>query len=198
MNTLVAVLSRLSFLRRLSRAANLRWLVRTGRVRLGEGTYGTPAIHFFSNQEQETVTIGKYCSIAHGVTILCGGDHPTDRVTTFPIFEQVLGQPQSPSWAKADQSVVVGNDVWIGTNATICGGVTIGHGAVVAAGAVVARDVPPYAIVGGVPAKLIRTRFEAPTIEYLLRLAWWDWPLDRIKREADMLTSVPRPTVSSS
>ena len=82
----------------------------------------------------------------------------------------------------------VGNDVWIGYRATIMPGVTIGHGAIIGACAVVTRDVPPYAIVGGNPARVIRMRFEADTVARLLTLAWWDWPMEKITRFAPLLT----------
>jgi acetyltransferase-like isoleucine patch superfamily enzyme len=82
--------------------------------------------------------------------------------------------------------ITIGHDVWIGRRAMIMSGVTIGNGAVIGAGAVVTRDVAPYSIVGGVPAKLIRFRFEQPTIDALQRIRWWDWPDDDIRSRVDL------------
>jgi acetyltransferase-like isoleucine patch superfamily enzyme len=122
-------------------------------------------------------SVGKFCSIAPEVCIGLG-THPLDPfVSTHPIF--YLHRP-SQGWNIADSSyfaysrTVVGNDVWIGLRAAIRDGVTVGDGAVIAAGAVVVKDVPPYAIVGGVPAKVIRYRFSPPVVDRLLRSEWWN------------------------
>lgn len=132
----------------------------------------------------EKLIIGKFCALATGVKfIMNGANHRMDGPSTFP-FPSMGG-----SWSDhVDLLVdlpnrgdtVVGNDVWLGHGATVLPGVRIGHGAIVAAGAVVTGDVPDYAIVGGNPARLIRTRFGDNDIARLLTVAWWDWPLDHI------------------
>ncbi|ATL67812.1 CatB-related O-acetyltransferase [Nocardia terpenica] len=132
----------------------------------------------------EKLIIGKFCALATGVKfIMNGANHRMDGPSTFP-FPSMGG-----SWSDhVDLLVdlpnrgdtVVGNDVWLGHGVTVLPGVRIGHGAIIAAGAVVTGDVPDYAIVGGNPARLIRTRFGDNDIARLLAVAWWDWPLDHI------------------
>lgn len=139
--------------------------------------------HYPVNHER--LTIGRFCSIACGAKFLFNSaNHALDSLSTypFPIFFEEWGLPVEDiprAWDhKGD--IVVGNDVWIGYEAVVLAGVTIGDGAVVGARAVVTRDVPPYTIVGGVPARAIRRRFPEETVEELLRLKWWDWPPERI------------------
>lgn len=125
-------------------------------------------------------TIGRYCSIAPG--LICGEtEHPTDRLSTSPFqyggqFDWFLG-PGNPErrFISGKKPPTIGHDVWIGANAQIMLGVTIGNGAIIAAGAIVTKDVPPYAIVGGVPARIIRMRFPDLLIERLQRVAWWQY-----------------------
>lgn len=119
------------------------------------------------------ITIGKYCSIAANCTFVLS-NHLTDRITTSPstrsLFHHGKGNPSS----FVRGNITIGSDVWIGANCTILDNVMIGNGAVVAAGAVVTKSVPPYAIVGGNPAKIIKYRFDAPTIARLEKLRIWD------------------------
>ncbi|MFE3890705.1 CatB-related O-acetyltransferase [Priestia sp. YIM B13446] len=139
-------------------------------------------------------SIGAYTSIGSDVRVVIG-QHPTKRfVSTHPIFysekndfgTDFVKQQSFEEYKYADEkhkfSVVIGNDVWIGENVTILEGVTIGDGAVIATGAVITKDVSPYAVVGGVPAKLIRYRFSDSEIEYLLNLKWWDKDFKWIKQ----------------
>lgn len=135
--------------------------------------------------------IGNYTSIANGV-YLGTSQHPTDFLTTHPMTytssaEYLYGDLNvEPSHvfdiSHINYPVEVGNDCWIGTRAIIMDGVRIGHGAIIASGAVVTRDVPPYAIVGGVPAKIIKYRFDKVTIEKLLEIKWWDFPEEIITK----------------
>jgi acetyltransferase-like isoleucine patch superfamily enzyme len=154
---------------------------------IGEWTYGRPRV--LSWGEGAHLEIGKFCSIAEGVTIMLGGEHRSEWVTTYPfnkLWEEhsnITGHPYTKG------SVTIGHDVWIGYSATILSGVTIGTGAIIGANAVVAKDVQPYAIVAGNPARLIRTRFDEPTIDKLLRLHWWDLPDEMLRRVLPLLMS---------
>ena len=141
---------------------------------IGRGSYGHFRVRH--KNEETTLKIGAFCSFAAGVQIFLGGEHRTDWVTTFPFPYFWSDVPNtSKGWAKTRGDVVIGNDVWIGTEALILSGVQIGNGAVIGARAVVTRNVPPYAIVVGVPAKVIRMRFDTNTIARLQTIAWWGW-----------------------
>lgn len=128
-------------------------------------------------------TVGSFCSL--GPNLMCGwGVHPTDGISTSPMFYSTIEQ-NGFTLSKLDkcaehEPIVIGNDVFIGVNVTILDGVTIGDGAVVGAGAVVAGDVPPYAIAVGVPARVIRYRFDPDLVERLRSIRWWDFELDRL------------------
>jgi virginiamycin A acetyltransferase len=129
----------------------------------------------------DKLIIGKFCQIATGVRfIMNGSNHAMDGISTYPF--KVFGK----SWAQAHMNVVnkgdtvIGNDVWIGNSVTIMQGVNIGDGAIIGTNALVTKDVEPYAIVGGNPAKLIRKRFDDDKIQFLLQLAWWNWTPEKI------------------
>ncbi|MCI9554965.1 MAG: CatB-related O-acetyltransferase [Oscillibacter sp.] len=132
----------------------------------------------------DRLVIGKFCSIACGTRFLMNSaNHALDSLSTyvFPIFyeEWDHGMEVAEAWDRRGD-IVIGNDVWIGYEAVILSGVTIGDGAIVAARSVVTKDVPPYTIVGGVPARTIRRRFDQETIDALLELRWWDWPPEKL------------------
>ena len=157
------------------------------RFSIGDFTYGNPTILTWSDEER--CTIGKFCSISGNVTILLGGEHRSDWITTFPfnvLFKEFARFQCNP---KSKGPVEIGNDVWIGFNATILSGVRIGDGAVIAAGAVVAEDVPPYAIVAGNPARIVRMRFPPRVVSGLLKIKWWDWDFEIIRKKMSLLLS---------
>ncbi|MDG4716548.1 CatB-related O-acetyltransferase [Winogradskyella marincola] len=142
----------------------------------------------------DKLIIGKFCMIASGTTfIMNGGNHLTEATSAYPfaIFGGAWQHAMDGKSYPTKGNTVIGNDVWIGHNATIMPGVTIGDGSIIAAKAVVTKDVEPYTIVGGNPAKLIKKRFSDDTISKLLELKWWDWDIDKITRNVDKLTSHP-------
>lgn len=151
---------------------------------IGRGTYGHPRIFRYPNDAR--LKMGAWCSIALDVSIFLGGNHHADWGSTFP-FGAHWPEHARPDQVYSGGDVVIGNDVWLGRGAVIMSGVTIGDGAVIAAGALVSRDVAPYMIVGGNPARPIRARFDAEVVEKLLAIRWWDWPDDRIRRAVPLL-----------
>jgi virginiamycin A acetyltransferase len=139
----------------------------------------------------DKLIIGKFCMIASDVKfIMNGANHLTNSLTTYPFaifghgWEDAMEGKNYPQ--KGD--LLIGNDVWIGHNATIMAGVTIGDGAIIATNATVVKDVAPYAIVGGNPAVEIKKRFSDETIAELLALKWWNWPIEKITRNLKALT----------
>ena len=136
---------------------------------------------------REKLIIGKFCSIACGTKFLFNcANHTLKSLSTytFPLFYEEWELEKSNITTAWDNKgdIVIGNDVWIGYEAVIMAGVHIGDGAIIAARAVVTKDVPPYTIVGGTPAKEIRKRFDAQTIQELLILKWWNWSTDKIRQ----------------
>ena len=127
------------------------------------------------------ILIGNYCSIGHKVNFFINTQHDYTTVSTYPWNSPYNKMFDCEITNKTKNQIVIGNDVWIGSNAIIINGVSIGDGAIIAAGAVVTKDVPDYAIVGGVPAKLIRMRFDQNTITSLKQLNWWNLNLDELK-----------------
>ena len=179
------------------RVVFLRPLVRSPTIEVGEYTYyddpDDPQAFerdaFLYGHGPERLVIGRYCAIASKVRFLMsGGNHADLGPSTFPFG--IFGEP----WAERTMDLVmsapsrgdtvVGHDVWLGYSALVMPGVSIGSGAVVAAGSVVAADVPPYAIVAGNPARVVRRRYEDDDVERLLRAAWWDWPLELVTEHA--------------
>lgn len=141
--------------------------------------------HYPINKDR--LIIGKFCSIACGAKFLfASANHTMRSLTTypFPIFFEEWGLDKAKITSAWDNKgdIVIGNDVWIGYEAVILSGVTIGDGAIIGARAVVTKDVPPYTIVGGVPAKAIRKRYNDETIQRFCQIKWWDWPAEQIRQ----------------
>jgi len=139
----------------------------------------------------DQLIIGKFCMIASDVTfIMNGANHLSDAISTYPfaIFGADWSNAMEGKEYPTKGNTIIGNDVWIGYGATIMPGVKIGDGAIIATKAVVTKDVAPYAIVGGNPAKEIRKRFSAEHIQKLLELQWWDWPIEKITKHVQQLT----------
>ena len=148
--------------------------------------------HYPINHDK--LKIGKFCSIACGAKFLFNSaNHTMKSLSTypFPIFFEEWGldvRDITSAWDNKGD-IVIGNDVWIGYEAVIMAGVTIGDGAIIGTRAVVTKDVPPYTIVGGVPARQIRKRFSEDMIAYLLDLKWWDWPIEKISEKIEFIKS---------
>lgn len=145
------------------------------------------------DEGSDRLIIGSFCSIGSGAAFIMAGNqgHRSDWISTFPFF----WMPEVPAFAGAENGfraagdTVIGNDVWIGSEAVIMPGVTIGHGAVIGTRALVTRDVEPYAIVGGNPARMIRKRFDESGIGKLLEIEWWTWTEAQLHAAMPMLTS---------
>jgi virginiamycin A acetyltransferase len=183
------------------RVVFLRPLVQSANVEVGEYTYydsyddplafeRDAVLYAFG---AERLIIGRFCAIASGVRFVMPGANHADRgPSTFPFG--VFGPPWDATMdivmsAPSRGDTIVGHDVWLGYSALVLPAVTIGHGAVVAAASVVARDVPPYAVVVGNPARVVRSRFSADDVERLLRAAWWDWPVELVTEHARTIMS---------
>lgn len=142
----------------------------------------------------DKLIIGKFCSIACGAKfIFNSANHTLSSISTypFPIFFEEWGlniKGVAAAWDNKGD-IIIGNDVWIGYEAVIMAGVTVGDGAIIGTRAVVTKDVPPYTIVGGVPAKPIRKRFDNETLDELLKIRWWDWPEEKIARNIQAIQS---------
>lgn len=155
---------------------------------IGEYSYGYPKILHWG--EDANLMIGKFCSIADNVTIFLGGNHRVDWVSTYPFnilndeFPAAINITGHPS---TKGNVIIGNDVWIGQGSTIMSGVKVGDGAVIGACSVVTKDVNPYEIVAGNPAKVVKKRFDDAIISQLIEIAWWNWPIAKINLEVGFL-----------
>ena len=148
---------------------------------IGEYTYGRPNVF----GDEATLKIGKFCALAMNTTIYLGAEHQTKWVTTYPFFAKFKEASGTSNTTKGN--VVIGNDVWLADGVLILSGVSLGDGAVVAARSVVTKDVKPYEIVGGNPAKHIKYRFTEDQIDKLLKIKWWDWEIDKIKSNFELI-----------
>lgn len=156
----------------------------------GKYTYGTPKIHWASSGAK--LIIGNFCSIAGNVNIYLGGNHRPDWVTTYPfghINQSKFNMFDGAGHPATKGNITIGNDVWVGDNVTIMSGVTIGDGAIIANNSHVVKDVEPYSIVGGNPAKLIKLRFTQDQINKLLEIKWWNWSDEKINEYTPLLCS---------
>jgi virginiamycin A acetyltransferase len=170
----------------------LKNIIKSSNIIVGDFTYyhDPNSIYNFeknvlydSDVINSKLIIGKFCQIAANVKfIMKGGNHYLEGYSSFPfiIFKSLW--PQVPLILDNKGDIVIGNDVWIGYGAIIMPGIKISDGAIIAAGSVVTKNVDPYCIVGGNPARLIRQRFDNETISFLLKLKWWDWPIEKISK----------------
>lgn len=181
----------------------LKNFIKASNISVGDYTYFDDPRYGAENFEENNVlynydfskvnlVIGKFCAIAAETKFIMTGDHKLDAISTypFPIFgngwEDAFNIYDLP--VKGD--IIVGNDVWFGYNTLIKNGVNIGNGAIIAAGSVVVKDVPAYSIVAGNPAKVVKMRFDAKTIERLEKLAWWDWDITKITKNLKLICNL--------
>jgi acetyltransferase-like isoleucine patch superfamily enzyme len=166
------------------------------KVSVGKFTYGFESTKIFRWDENCEISIGRYCSIAYGLKLFCGGNHNKSLVTTFPfgrIFTEFY-KYHSDSILLTNGSIVIGNDVWIGRDVTIMSGITIGNGAVIAANSHVVTNVEPYSVYGGNPARLIKHRFSHEIIDILQRIKWWEFDNKVVAEYISILLSEPTMT----
>lgn len=183
----------------ITRTIYLKNIIKNPQIIVGDYTYYDDPDNIYNFEKNvrylfdfigDKLIIGKFCQIASGVRFLMNGaNHSMNSISTYP-FKVFGGQ-----WSKAALNVkskgdtVIGNDVWIGTNVTIMPGVKISDGAIIGTNSLVTKNVLPYSIVGGNPAKEIRKRFDGKTIEFLIALKWWNWDIQKITTHLDLLTS---------
>jgi chloramphenicol O-acetyltransferase type B len=166
---------------RLAERAVEEHLYSSERLSMGRCSYGDPLVATFPG-DTASVRIGAFCSIGPDVILMDGGDHRLDWVTTFPLRAYLeLPGAYEDGHPRSRGDIEIGNDVWIGRGARVRSGVSVGDGAVIGAYAVVTHDVRPYAVVAGVPAREVRRRFGEEQVQALLRIAWWEWPMEAIE-----------------
>ncbi|SMF43425.1 transferase hexapeptide (six repeat-containing protein) [Azospirillum oryzae] len=158
-------------------------------VSIGSFTYFSDPLELVTYGEPGKIEIGKFCSIADGVRIYFGGMHAMDGVSTYPaeMLAEWMPELAGPNSTSSKGPVVIGNDVWIGEGASILSGVTVGDGAIIGARAVVSRNVPPYGVAVGNPARVVRKRVPDADADFLLSIRWWSWPNDKIRRFARLI-----------
>jgi virginiamycin A acetyltransferase len=182
-----------------TRTCFLKNIIKSPQIIVGDYTYYDDPEDIYNFEKnvlylfefmRDKLIIGKFCQIATGVRfIMNGANHAMDGISTYPF--KVFGK----AWSEVPMNVVskgdtvIGNDVWLGNSVTIMQGIKIGNGAIIGTNALVTKDVEPFTIVGGNPAKVIRKRYDDKTITFLQQLAWWDWPIEKITQHLDAITT---------
>lgn len=179
----------------------LKNIVQSSNIFVGDYSYFDDRINGPEDFEERNVlynyhpdrvklVIGKFCAIAAETKFIMTGDHKLDGISTypFPVFKNGWEESYDIGALKIRGDIIIGNDVWFGYGSMVRNGVTIGDGAIIAAGAVVVKDVPPYSIVAGNPAKVVKTRFDERTISRLLSIAWWNWDAEKITKNLKLIS----------
>jgi len=162
------------------------------QIYIGKHTYfSSPPTRLEYNDVNSKVRIGHYTSVAQDVIFQAGGNHNTHFATTYPLITRLMpNRPPLSEMPIVDDDIVIGSDVWICRDVKIMGPLKIGHGAILAAHSVVTKDVPPYAIVAGNPARIKKFRFDQEIIDKLLEIAWWNWSDEEVLERADDLVGL--------
>lgn len=164
------------------------------KISIGKYTYGYESTRIFSWGENIDIKIGRFCSVAAGLNLFCGGNHNVKHMSTFPfgeLFNAFFDISQKKPVVFSNGNIIIGNDVWIGRDVTIMSGLTIGDGSVIAANSHVVKNIEPYSIYGGNPAKFIRYRFSKEIIELLLKIQWWNLDDHVIEKIYPILLDTP-------
>jgi len=159
-------------------------------MKIGKYTYNTHNIKIWYRDSSANLSLGNFCSIAQNINIYLGGNHRSDWVSTFPfghIYQETFNNYDGHGHPSTKGDVIIGNDVWIGSDVTIMSGIKIGDGAIIANNSHVVKDVEPYSIVGGNPAKTIKYRFTPEQISKLLQIQWWNWDDEKINRFSPLI-----------
>jgi acetyltransferase-like isoleucine patch superfamily enzyme len=167
--------------------AQQRRLMKAGRMTVGPHSYGIPIIKTYTHDTTRLI-VGSYSALSETSIVMLGGEHAVDRITTYPLRLRLKlpGAGEDGIPVKTGDTVI-GSDVWLTQRTFVRSGVTIGDGAIIGAGAVLIKDVPPYAIVGGNPGRVIRYRFTPEQVEALLEIRWWDWPDELVIQATPLL-----------
>lgn len=154
-------------------------------IKIGVGTYGMLNIHSFTEESGERLIIGNYVSIASNVNFILGGNHQINHITTYPLKSRLFNQK---FWldCQSNGPIIIEDEVWIGTEVIILSGITVGKGAIIASGSVVTKDVPPYSVVGGNPARIIKLRLEKNIVDKLQHISLIDFDEEVIKNNIDL------------
>jgi len=189
--------SKISFYAILNRKTVLEGRNKIGNANIKDSFFGYGS--YIVSGNLSNCSVGRFCSIGNNVNIITA-NHPIHFVSTFPGFYKTTNKDiftthsdilfQEFKLHSNGRAIIIGNDVWIGDNVTIFGGLTIGNGAIIGANSLVTKDVKPYSIVGGVPAKLIKFRFPEQSIDMLQKLQWWTWSLEYLKVESKYFNDI--------
>lgn len=159
--------------------------------RWGPENFETYNVLYNYDFSKSKLIIGKFCAIAAETRFIMTGNHKLDTISTYPF--PIFGQGWEAAFSIEDfpmkGDIEIGHDVWLGYDSMVLSGVKIGHGAIIGARSVVAKDVPPYCTVVGNPGRVVKQRFDDATIERLLKLAWWDWPIEKIVKHLKLICS---------
>lgn len=164
---------------------------KVANVQVGDYTYTADVVpELIAYLPTDIIIIGKFCSLANGAIIFGGGEHRSDWVSAYPFRVAFDMEGKNKDGHPASKGpTIVGNDVYIGYHAIILSGVKVGNGAIIGAGSVVTQNIPDYAIVGGNPARVIKMRMTDVQIADMLKIKWWDWPIEEIKKAIPYLCS---------